>query len=268
MKKGVLAIFILLIISACSKNDTKPFRIGLVNFIVGKVYLIGKDGSETSAKVGLPLDSGMKIKTIGKDSVCEVYIGDNAIKLFGDSIVSVDVLAQDSETKSDNTIFKLEKGRIMGIVKNKLLKNDNFEVKTPTCTAAVRGTTFFVSQEKYSSSVSCIDGKVEVSAPKSKAGTVIVEENERVEVTKAQKIKKSEIEKDKAVALKKDSEMQEVTPENKKVFEKIVSGDAKERDSVRKKINRINSPNKKDGKSKDKEEDSGSADVFFFKSND
>ena len=266
MKKGVSAICFLLLLSACSKNETKPFRIGLVNFIVGKVYLIGKDGSGISAKVGLPLDSGMKIKTIGKDSICEVYIGDNAIKLFGDSIVSVDFLAQDSETKSDNTIFKLEKGRIMGIVKNKLLKNDNFEVKTPTCTAAVRGTTFFVSQEKNSSSVSCIDGKVEVSAPKSKAGTVVVEENERVDVSKTQKIKKSEIDKDKAVALKKDSEIKEMTPENKKVFERIDSGDVKTRNSVRKNINEINSPNKKDKGNNDKE--GGSADIFFFKSND
>ena len=44
-------------------------------------------------------------------------------------------------------------------------KNDNFQINTPTCTAAVRGTTFFVSHENKSSSVSCIDGKVEVSSP-------------------------------------------------------------------------------------------------------
>ncbi|MBP8082525.1 MAG: FecR domain-containing protein [Spirochaetes bacterium] len=264
MKKVVSAICLLFILSACSKNESKPFKIGLINFIIGKVYLIGRDGSESAAKIGLPLDSGMKIKTIGKDSVCEVYIGDNAIKLFGDSIVSVDVLAQDSESKSDNTIFNLEKGRIMGVVKNKLLKNDNFEVKTPTCTAAVRGTTFFVSQEKNSSSVSCIDGKVEVSSKKSKP--VIVEENERAEVSKTQKIKKSGIEKDQAAALKKDSEMKEMTPENKKVFEKIDSGDVKTRKSLRKNINDINSPNKKEKANKDK--DGGSADVFFFKSND
>ena len=266
MKKGVWAICLLLLLSACSKNETKPFRIGLVNFIVGKVYLIGKDGSEASAKVGLPLDSGMKIKTIGKNSICEVYIGSNAIKLFGDSIVSVDVLAHDLETNSDKTIFKLEKGRIMGIVKNKLMKNENFEINTPTCTAAVRGTTFFVSQEKNTSTVSCIDGKVEVASPKSKP--VVVDKNEKAEVSKTQKIKKSEIAKDKAVALNKDSEIKEVTPENKKVFEKVDSGDSKERESVRKKVNRINSPNKKDGKLKGKEDDSGSADVFFFKSND
>ncbi|HPW51393.1 MAG TPA: FecR family protein [Spirochaetota bacterium] len=267
MKKGVAAICLLFALSACSKNETKPFKIGLVNFVLGKVYLIGKDGTEISAKAGLPLDSGMKIKTVGKDSICEVYIAENAIKLFGDSIVSVDVLAHDSEAESDNSIFKLEKGRVMGIVKNKLMKNDNFQINTPTCTAAVRGTTFFVSHEKKSSSVSCIDGKVEVSSPKSKP--VVVEENERAEVSKTQKIKKSDIDKDKAVALKKDSKIKELTPENKETFTKIDSGDAKSRDSVRKKIKRINYPNKKDSKGNSKDDDeSGSADVFFFKSND
>ena len=265
MKKGVAAICLLFALSACSKNETKPFKIGLVNFIVGKVYLIGKDGTEITAKAGLPLDSGMKIKTVGKDSICEIYIAENAIKLFGDSIVSVDVLVHDLDANSDNTIFKLEKGRVMGIVKNKLMKKDNFQINTPTCTAAVRGTTFFVSHDKKSSSVSCIDGKVEVSSPKSKP--VVVEENERAEVSKTQKIKKSDIDKDKAVALKKDSEMKEVTPENKEMFSKIDSGDVKARESVRKRIKRINSSRNQDGKD-NKDDDGGSADVFFFKSND
>ncbi|HQE60533.1 MAG TPA: FecR family protein, partial [Spirochaetota bacterium] len=181
------------------------------------------------------------------------------------SIVSVDVLAHDSEAESDNTIFKLEKGRVMGIVKNKLMKKDNFQINTPTCTAAVRGTTFFVSHDKKSSSVSCIDGKVEVSSPKSKP--VVVEENERAEVSKTQKIKKSDIDKDKAVALKKDSEMKEVTQENKEMFSKIDSGDVKARESVRKRVKRINSSRNQDGKD-NKDDDGGSADVFFFKSND
>lgn len=266
MKKCFSAVCFLIVLYACSKEDSKPFRIGLVNFIIGKVYLIGKDGSEISAKVGLPLDSGMKIKTIGKNSLCEVYIGENAIKLFGDSVVSVDVLAQDADGKSDNTIFRLEKGRVMGIVKTKLLKDDNFEIKTPTCTAAVRGTTFFVSQDKNTSSVSCIDGKVEVSSKKSKP--VVVDENETAEISKTLKIKKAEIPKDKAVALKKDSEIKEVTPENKNVFNKINSGDAKTRSKVRQSIKRINSPGKKDSKDNNKDDESGSADLFFFKSND
>jgi hypothetical protein len=86
--------------------------------------IIGANGAETPARPGLPLDKGMKIKTIGKKSICEVYFNDNAIKVFGDSEVRVEWLTHNMKTNADETALIVNKGRVFAKVAHKFMKDD------------------------------------------------------------------------------------------------------------------------------------------------
>jgi hypothetical protein len=238
----------------------KPYRVGLVNFVSGKAFIIGRNGKETPASVGLPVDVGMKVKTAGKNSFCEIYFNDNAVKVFGDSVLSVDVLTFNVKDNADKTSLVLEKGKVFSRIPSKLVKNERFVVKSPTCLASVRGTEFFVTENRGRTIVSCLDGKVDVRQPRKKAPGVVLEENEEAAVIRSKPIAKREIDDALADKLEKDAEVKPVTAKNSELFDELNNGDQKAVTKVKGKIKSISgdtSSEDKDGKY--------DVDVFFFK---
>ena len=263
MKKRITAASLLLaitIVAGCSQTE-KPYRVGLVNLVIGQAFIIGKNGGETPAKVGMPIDVGMKIKTAGKNSLCEIYFNENAIKVFGDSIVSVDRLTYNHKSESDETSLSLEKGRFFAHVSRKLMKDDSFIVKTPVAVAAVRGTDFFVSDSETASTISCLDGKVEIRDKAKKGNSVVVSDKEEAKTTKGKAAKKSGIAAKRTDSLKKDSDIKPVTPENKTTFDKLDKGDKVAVKEIKRSIENLS------GSTSDKEKkDEHNVDLFFFKS--
>ncbi len=270
MKKIISILAVLFLLSGCSSKSEKKIMIGLVNFVSGNVFIISADGKETPARPGLPVDRGMKIITKGKTSLCEIYIDENVIKLFGDTEVSIDTLTRDKKTNVEKTYLSLNSGKGFFKVKNKLMKDQDFSVKTRTSTAAVRGTEFFVSDEKKSSSVACLDGKVQVKSARSGNGTTEIGAKERAVTSEKSKPVKSDIEDNKLDALEKDAEVKPVTAENKKTFEKIEEGDKSTLSAMRKKLKELRTPKevkeyeKDDEDDKDDKETSG-VNLFNFK---
>lgn len=164
MKKIILVLITISLAAGCSSKAEKKIMIGLVNFVSGSVHIISSDGKETPAAVGTPVDYGMKIRTSGKNSICEIYIDENVIKVFGDTEVRIDTLTRDKKTDVEKTYLALNKGKGFFKIRNKLMKDQEFTVKTDTCTAAVRGTEFFVIDSGRSSTVACLDGTVQVKS--------------------------------------------------------------------------------------------------------
>jgi len=263
MKKHIMIIPVILaitIIAGCSRAE-KPYRVGLVNLVIGQAFIIGKAGGETPAKVGMPFDVGMKLQTKGKNSLCEIYFNENVIKVFGDSIVSIDHLTFNMKTESDETALSLEKGRLFTRVSKKLMKEDSFTVKTPVCVAAVRGTDFFVSDSGSSSTVSCLDGKVEIRDRAKKGNSVVVSEKEEAKTAKGKAAMKDAIAAKRTDSLKKDSDVKPVTPENKTTFDKLDKGDKAAVKEIKHSVEKIS------GSAPEKEKkDEHNTDLFFFKS--
>lgn len=263
MKKHITVITLFLTISfiaGCSRTE-KPYRVGLVNLVIGQAFIIGKNGGETPAKIGMPLDIGMKIKTSGKNSLCEIYFNENVIKVFGDSIISVDRLTYNHKSESDETSLTLEKGRFFAHVSRKLMKDDSFIVKTPVTVAAVRGTDFFVSDNGTASTVSCLDGKVEIRDRSKKGDSVVASNNEEAKTSKGKAAKKDLIESKRSDSLKKDSSIAPVTSENKAMFDKLDNGDKVAVKEIKRSIEKIS------GSTSEKEKkDEHNTDLFFFKS--
>jgi hypothetical protein len=242
---------------SCSKT-VKPYRVGLINSVIGEAQVIGVNGAATPARPGIPLDKGMKIKTIGKKSICEVYFNDNAIKVFGDSEVKVEWLTYNMKTNADETALLVDKGRVFAKVTRKFMKDDAFIVKTNTTVAAVRGTEFFVSSSGASSNVSCLDGKVEVHNKALKNAPVAISEKEESTSIKGKKPTKSPIQPKREKILKSDSNVQPVTQKNKEIFEKLDRGDSATVKSIRESVKRMSGSEPEKAEKHD-------TDIFFFK---
>ncbi|HOA06795.1 MAG TPA: FecR domain-containing protein [Spirochaetota bacterium] len=214
----VMALSSVILFSYCTKKE-KKYTIalsGIINFTVGDVSLKDSSG-ERKASVGDQVLSGTVIITKGVKSMTDIYIGENAVKIMGDSRVSFDSLIADGKTGSETVSIIVENGKTFNRIIKKLSKDDSFTVKTKTAVAAVRGTEFFVSDENGKTNVSCLDGKISVSD--SKGAEVILEKNEQAIVSSDSDIVKKQIEADEINRLKILSEIKEIESDIKKKYE-------------------------------------------------
>jgi hypothetical protein len=248
-------LFIAVIIS-CS-NAEKKYKVGLVNFVSGKAFIIGASGKEVPAKQGMPVDINMKVKTVGAKSLCEIYFNDNAVKVFGDSTVAVEWLTNNKKTGADESVLVLNNGRVFTRVKNKLAKDDTFIVKTPTCVAAVRGTEFFVSENGNNSHVSCLDGKVEVRDRAKKGKPAIISDKEEALTVKGKTTSKKPINDKRMAALNKDADIKPVTENNQRLFTKLENGDSSTVKYIKKSVEKTSGSTPDKNKKPD-------VDIFFF----
>jgi hypothetical protein len=205
-------------ISGCKKEE-KPLAValnGIVNFVGGTVK-VDKAGSVVVLNVGDSLSEGMKVITEGKKSFAEIYIGDQAIKVTGNSILVFSRLAGgDAGQITDLTI---EKGGAFSKISRKLEKNDSYTVRTQNAVAAVRGTEFYVSEKGGKSNIACVDGKVEVSSVSDEQKKVILEAKEEVDVSAGSELVKKQIADDKLNELKIISNIKDIQAEIRKRFE-------------------------------------------------
>ncbi len=260
--KRIIAIAVMTIAAAsCSGKKIKPVRIGLINFVSGSVFVLAKDGAETPARVGLPVDMGMKIRVVGKNSLCEIYFNENVVKIFGDSLVEIETLYHNMQTGTDETALALRRGRMFINIADKMMKKEHFDVRTATCTAAVRGTEFFVTESGSAANVACLDGKVEVTHAKQKKSVVIgAREGAK---TSPKSIANADIDDKRVERLEKDSAVKPVTEKNKATFERIEEKDPETMSWLRKTLRRMSSSSEIS-----KEEDKSTIDTIFFRSND
>jgi hypothetical protein len=162
----VMTLMLFVIVMPHCKKEKKEETVavkGYINFVNGDVKLLTADGKENPVKIGDEVVQGSKIKTTGQKSFVDIYIGENAVKILGDTIVEVKKLLTNVATNGEESVFFVEKGKLFSRVTKKLTKNDIFEVKTPTTTAGVRGTDFLVTEEDGKANVACLKGKVGVS---------------------------------------------------------------------------------------------------------
>lgn len=245
-----------LVFAGCAKSAGKAYRVGLVNFVTGTVQITGPGGKVFDAKVGTPLDEGMKIRTVGKGSLCEVYIRDTALKIFPGSELDISRLGYAKEGTGEQTAMTLSEGKLFVRVAKKITKDDRFGVKTPLCVAAVRGTEFFVTNNE----ISCLDGKVEVRSTKLKnAAPVTIEDGEGA-LPSAKDMKKKEIAKDSVKKLEADAKVRPIEAKNQELFDRLDKGDSSALKGLKARIRDMSG-----GAEKKKDEEKPDIDLFFFK---
>jgi len=129
----------------------------------------------------------------GSKSFANIAFGENIIRVMENSSIEITKAVLDKTAGTENTELSIKEGKLFSRVGRKLVKGDLYLVKTPTTVASVRGTNFLVASYQGKSSVSCLNGKIEVQKNDDpKAEPVEVKEGEgiAIEIGKEIEIKK------------------------------------------------------------------------------
>ncbi len=205
MKKYLPCIMIMFFSGMfCSGVLEQPDEFATITFFVGDVK---KNAAEV--QIGEILNENDLILT-GTGASCDLKIGDSMIRIKENSKVQMSQILRGKDAES--VTLSLNVGKILCRPK-KLLKNENFLVRTPTAVAGVRGTIFTVEADsKKTTRIKVFNGKVNVvrrvDKLEEKIGiTKILEEtapiaqNEKVVIT-AEEVRAAEAKVEKALVAK------------------------------------------------------------------
>jgi hypothetical protein len=191
----------------------------LVN-VVGDVQ-VGNSPFQSAAE-GMVLKKGSSIK-IGPGGSADIL-------LFGSSVVRMDEKTQIkiAELKPEKGQRTVKLNQTAGKAWNKVLKVsgiDNYEVRTPTSVATIRGTGFFVSVVENVSSVGVAEGNVTLSTEQASVD-ISKDEQVKVDPEKLDVLEKKILEKDPWVLsnLQKDEQFKlDVKEKIKKKYAGIIN---------------------------------------------
>lgn len=158
----LLSAAVMVITSCGGGEDKKPANVNNAKllFAVGDVQ-VGLKEAWQPGQQNMPLTEGHEIKT-GNSSQCNIVIGnDSYISIKEKSHVVLSTLFKNA-AGTENTSVELKVGKTV-VNPKKLLKGDEFRVKTPTAIAAVRGTQFVIDTKPQGRmKVAVVSGKVEL----------------------------------------------------------------------------------------------------------
>jgi uncharacterized protein YggU (UPF0235/DUF167 family) len=156
MKRYILFLAIILIwnvISGCSGKDVDEYA--MITFLIGDVKKNNID-----AQIGDIIKENDVIVT-AEGAFCDIKIGDSIIRIKALSEMAVSQLLKSGGL--ENTTLGLSSGSMLCKPK-KLMKSENFLVKTPTAVAGVRGTQFAVETDKLTATrIKVFEGEVKVA---------------------------------------------------------------------------------------------------------
>ncbi|RMF98279.1 MAG: hypothetical protein D6734_00615 [Candidatus Schekmanbacteria bacterium] len=140
--------------------------------VVGRALAVKGDVKVTRAeepqkKIKLRVRSRLYEKDVietGDDSKVKILFNDESVMNISENArVEVVMQEKDEATKTNKSVYRLMKGKLRVLVGKISGEKTEYEVRTPTALAAVRGTQFFVWVEnEKKTKVFVIDGVVEV----------------------------------------------------------------------------------------------------------
>lgn len=156
MKRYMLFLTIVLIwnvMAGCSGKDIDEYAV--ITFVIGDVK-----NNNIDAQIGDIIKENDVIVT-AEGAFCDIKIGESIIRIKARSELSVSQLLKNGEL--ENTILGLSSGSMLCKPK-KLVKSENFLVKTPTAVAGVRGTQFAVEIDKVTTTrIKVFEGEVKAA---------------------------------------------------------------------------------------------------------
>lgn len=156
MKRNILiaALAIIAAIAAgCGREAVDEHA--TVSFMIGDVKI-----NSVEAQIGDVIKQNDDIIT-GENSFCDIRIGESIIRIKARTSVKISTLIKSGSI--EETGIGLNSGKMLCKPK-KLLKDENFLVKTPTAVASVRGTQFAVEADKFKTTrIKVFNGEVKVA---------------------------------------------------------------------------------------------------------
>lgn len=162
---GVLGVFIFLGVLMIQSLVIVQ-RIASVSEIAGEVFVKGR--SDTNFRPLADQDhvlAGYTVRTGPAGAVTLNWVDGSRVRLGPETSVRVRKCSLNTSTRNTTSLFDLDVGRIWVRVLSTIGGNTKFEVRTPTATAGVRGTVFYVEvAPEGETSVAVYEGEVEVAA--------------------------------------------------------------------------------------------------------
>ena len=163
MKRKIISILLisgLIAIVSCSKEEAKNRNTALITFLLGDVTYMD-NGEWNSAEPGIQLLETQRLKT-GDRSAADVQIGESVVRVKENSELILATLFKGEVTGLEKNSLELTVGKLL-VKPKKLMKGEEFQIKTPTAVAGVRGTQFVVEASKTRDTrISVLEGKVKV----------------------------------------------------------------------------------------------------------
>jgi len=183
-----LGIPIVILLSICftciAHASTKIESIAKIHSIVGDVQ-VSKNGDDkwVAATQNMEIRSGGQIKT-GPKSSCVIEWGQgNVLKLTPFTNMKIERLDFDMADKAENASLNIWTGKTFAKAKKLASPDSNFEVRTPTAIAGVRGTKLAVGVDADGTTdVECEEGAVSVKS--NTGGEVLLAANQSTTVKK------------------------------------------------------------------------------------
>lgn len=156
MKNVIIAVSVLMtgiLIGGCTQKEVDEYA--MITFMIGDVK---KNSAEI--QIGDIIKENDIIVTAA-NSFCDVKIGESIIRIKALTNVKISTLFKNGNI--ENTTLGLDSGKMLCKPK-KLLKEENFVVKTPTAVAGVRGTQFSIEADKeFTTRIKVFKGEVKVA---------------------------------------------------------------------------------------------------------
>ncbi len=156
MKK--LSFLVMVIGFALSLNGQVNNNYGKIKFVMGQVDVKRSDGVIFQAKINTKVYTGDKIVT-GAHGAAQLLLRKGIqIRIAKNSVF--ELKKNDVSADKKDTALSVSAGKIWLKIKNRLGKNDKFQVETPTAVVGVRGTIFVVQQDEAGTAVYVAKGAV------------------------------------------------------------------------------------------------------------
>ena len=217
MIKIIVSIWIMILLPVYVWSQTTPESKAPVTVIsvLGEVQsLAAGEIKWASVSVGTKLAQGTKLTSgEGASAMLEFEPGHRA-QIGEKTTIQLSQLEYKSQGEVENTVLDLTVGRILNNVKKLRTKDSEYSIRTPTATAAVRGTVYEVEYDEVNkrTSVTVLEGIIELEDRLGRRLSITLEEREKAGVDSRGEVSPSEtISPEKAQEMQQSSQKLEST---------------------------------------------------------
>ena len=180
MKKASLSlILIFLFLSACKKQEVNDLQGGFVTFLKGTAEIVRGDGKKSLLKTEDFVMSGETVLT-GPDSYADIQFKDGVlIRVKENTEFYIEEIWINSGKNEVKARLKVRGGKLFSKITQKMTKESEFTVVTPSSVAGVRGTEFMVDDTGKTTKTMVNDGSVMVAPTGNPEQAVTIDEGNK-----------------------------------------------------------------------------------------
>jgi len=157
----ILLLFISVIIAIKSNAQKEESFVGCIYKFSGNVEVFSPEKNTwEKVKKYISIKEGNKIRT-GKNAFCDIVMQDGSTIRLSEN-TEIDITTLKLTNKNQNYKFKINIGKILGLMGKLNSKESSINIHTPTAVMAIRGTDFSVITSTEETNIGLFEGEVNI----------------------------------------------------------------------------------------------------------